>query len=126
MDVVESRLVAAGYRLFPKLVDAAWYGVPQNRARFFLMGLHRDLGYEEDQFGDQGPFPAPTHGSKLQPAVTVREAISDLPPIGNGCVVEAALLLQPVRANRRQRIPALCTRGVGRWSHLRPCYLKTR
>ena len=90
VDVVERRMDAAGYKLFPKLVDAAWYGVPQNRARFFLMGLHRDLGYVEEDFGDQGPFPAPTHGTKLQPVVTVRDAIADLPPIGNGYLVEAS------------------------------------
>lgn len=90
VDAIESRLDAAGYKLFPKLVDAAWYGVPQNRARFFLMGLHRDLGYVEGDFGDHGPFPAPTHGTKLQPAVTVREAIADLPPIGNGWSAETS------------------------------------
>ena len=90
VDVVERRMDAAGYKLFPKLVDAAWYGVPQNRARFFLMGLHRDLGYVEEDFGDQGPYPARTHGTKLQPVVTVRDAIADLPPIGNGYSVEAS------------------------------------
>ena len=95
VDVVERRLALAGYSLFPKLVDAAWYGVPQNRARFFLMGLHRDLGYVEEDFGDQGPFPTPTHGPKRQPAVTVRDAIADLPPIGNGHFVEASAYAAP-------------------------------
>ena len=95
VDVVERRLDAAGYKLFPRLVDAAWYGVPQNRARFFLMGLHQDLGYVEEDFGDQGPFPAPTHGRRLHRVVTVRDAIADLPPIGNGCLVESSAYSDP-------------------------------
>ena len=95
VDVIESRLDAAGYRVFPKLVDAAWYGVPQNRARFFLMGLHRDLGYVEEDFGDHGPFPTPTHGTRRQPVVTVRDAIADLPRIGNGCSAETSPYLEP-------------------------------
>ena len=84
VDVIERRLAAAGYVLFPKLIDAAWYGVPQNRTRFFLLGLHRDLGYKADDFGTWGPFPKPSHGGQLRPFVSVREAINDLPRIGNG------------------------------------------
>ena len=96
VDVIESRLDAAGYKVFPKLVDAAWYGAPQNRARVFLMGLHRDLGYVEEDFGEQGPFPVPTHGTKLQPVVTVRDAIADLPRIGNGYSFETSAYSEPI------------------------------
>jgi len=82
---VVRRSVAAGYRLYPKLLDSAWFGVPQNRSRFFLIGLHEDLGYGQDAFGKWGPFPRPTHGpAGRQPYVTLREAIADLPPIVNG------------------------------------------
>lgn len=88
VDVIERRLKAAGYLLFPKLLDAVWYGVPQNRTRFFLMGLHRDLGYTAADFGAWGPFPKPSHGDRLRPFVTVREAIADLPRIGNGASEE--------------------------------------
>lgn len=84
VDAIEWRLKAAGYVLFPKLLDAVWYGVPQHRTRFFLMGLHRDLGYAADDFGKWGPFPQPTHGPQKHRFVTVRQAISDLPRIGNG------------------------------------------
>jgi len=87
---VAARLAAAGYRIFPKLLDAAWYGVPQHRNRFFLLGIHRDLGYTEEDFGAWGPFPKPTHGPRGQlPYVTVREAIEDLPAIENGASAEA-------------------------------------
>jgi DNA-cytosine methyltransferase len=86
---VASRFAAAGYRIFPKLLDAAWYGVPQHRNRFFLLGLHADLGYAQDDFGEWGPFPRPTHGpSTSTPFVSVREAIADLPPIENGAPAE--------------------------------------
>lgn len=82
---VASRLSGAGYRIFPKLIDAAWFGVPQHRNRFFLMGLHSDLGYAQDDFGEWGPYPRPTHGPLAgRPYVTVRDALGDLPPIANG------------------------------------------
>lgn len=79
------RFASAGYLVFPKLLDAVWYGVPQFRSRFFLLGLHLDLGYKREDFGEWGPFPLPTHGpGRAQPFVTVRQAIGDLPRINNG------------------------------------------
>jgi len=85
VDHLRRRMAAAGYDLFPKLLDAVWYGVPQYRSRFFLLGLRHDLGYRGDDFGAWGPFPFPTHGPGCsQPYVTVEEAIGDLPPIRNG------------------------------------------
>lgn len=95
VDVIERRLKAAGYVLFPKLLDAVWYGVPQNRTRFFLMGLHRDLGYAADDFGAWGPFPKSSHGSRHRPFVTVRDAISDLPRVGNGHSPESVAYAEP-------------------------------
>lgn len=95
VDVIERRLKAAGYVLFPKLLDAVWYGVPQNRTRFFLMGLHRDLGYTAADLGAWGPFPKPSHGDRLRPFVTVREAIADLPRIGNGALEERSSYAEP-------------------------------
>ncbi len=84
-DHLARRFASAGYLVFPKLLDAVWFGVPQYRSRFFLLGLRRDLGYRSDDFGSWGPFPLPTHGPGTeQPYVTVREAIRDLPPVANG------------------------------------------
>lgn len=85
VDWAIKRMHKAGYIVFPKLLDAAWYGVPQHRSRFFILGIHKDLGYTKDDFSDWGPFPLPTHGSvATKPYVTVRDAIQDLPIIGNG------------------------------------------
>ncbi len=84
-DYISSKLKKAGYVLFPRVLDAAWYGVPQHRKRFFLLALHKDLGYTADFFGEWGPFPLPTHSPMGQHNyVTVREAIADLPKVGNG------------------------------------------
>lgn len=79
------RMRAAGYVVFPKLLDAVWYGVPQFRTRLFVLGIRTDAGYRPEDFGDWGPFPLPTHGPLARRSfVTVREAIGDLPQIGNG------------------------------------------
>ncbi|MBI4473471.1 MAG: DNA cytosine methyltransferase [Acidobacteria bacterium] len=93
------RMRKAGYLVFPKLLDAVWYGVPQYRTRFFLVGIHEDVGYRMDDFGEWGPFPAPTHGpGTSRPYVTVREAIADLPPIGNGHISDELSYVEPDRA----------------------------
>lgn len=82
---VVKRLSAAGYLFFPKLLDAAWYGVPQHRNRFFLLGLHKDMGYSREEFGTWGPFPRPTHGPGTDVKfTTVYQAIADLPEVENG------------------------------------------
>jgi len=79
------RCTAMGYTVFPKLLDAVWYGVPQHRSRFFLLGIRADLGFNAADFGSWGPFPLPSHGPGTErPYVTVRDAIADLPSVRNG------------------------------------------
>jgi DNA-cytosine methyltransferase len=79
------RCAAMGYTVFPKLLDAVWYGVPQHRSRFFLLGIRADLGHNAADFGSWGPFPLPSHGPGTErPYVTVRDAIEDLPSVNNG------------------------------------------
>jgi DNA-cytosine methyltransferase len=95
---VRNQALNAGYHLYPKLLDAAWYGVPQNRNRFFLVGIHQDLGYQKDAFGRWGPFPRPVHGpSGSKPYVTLREALGDLPRIVNGDDVDELAYADPDR-----------------------------
>lgn len=86
-----------GYAVDWRILNAASFGVPQKRERFFLLGfLHEVLGAEPV------PFPEPTHhftgrtiGIKdrkrllladkdASRAVTAWEAISDLPSLGSG------------------------------------------
>ena len=62
-----------GYRVKAAVLNAADYGVPQERRRIFIVGLRDDLGLEYT-------FPSPTHGAdRLSPYMTLRDAIGDMP-----------------------------------------------
>jgi DNA (cytosine-5)-methyltransferase 1 len=68
----------AGYKVKYQVLNAADYGVAQQRKRIFIVGIREDLGVEYH-------FPAPTHGAgHAQPHKTIRQAIGDLPewPVG--------------------------------------------
>ena len=94
---IENRLKELGYNVKYKVLQAAHYGVPQSRWRLFV------VGYKNQKFS----FPEPTHAAEITPnfirgreltfskisadlfnnyksKVTVWDAISDLPEIGNG------------------------------------------
>jgi len=64
---------ATGYRIYPKLINARDFGVPQIRERVFLIGVRHDIDFEYE-------FPDPTHGEGLlyKPFVTLEDAIGDL------------------------------------------------
>jgi DNA-cytosine methyltransferase len=100
---IAQRMERAGYLVFPKLLDAVWYGVPQYRSRFFLLGIHRDLGYRREDFGSWGPFPLPTHGPGTPNAyTTVRNALRDLPRIGNGNDIGEMMYAEPLAPDLTQ------------------------
>lgn len=62
-----------GYQVKAQVLNAADYGVAQDRKRILIVGVRNDLGVEYH-------FPAPTHGpGRERPHVTIRDAISDLP-----------------------------------------------
>jgi DNA (cytosine-5)-methyltransferase 1 len=87
----------AGYEVDWRILNAANFGVPQKRERFFLLGVRKNLGARVVP-----EFPVPTHwfsgkviGTKLKdryvvnqtaglPPVTVWDAISDLPSLNSG------------------------------------------
>jgi DNA (cytosine-5)-methyltransferase 1 len=63
---------SVGYTVYPNLVNARNYGVPQLRERVFLVGVKnsvRDFKYE---------LPEPSHGSGKQDYMTLEDAIGDL------------------------------------------------
>lgn len=63
----------AGYSVEAKVLNAADYGVAQDRRRIFIVGIH-------ENFDAKYVFPLPTHGSNLiKSHVTIQEAIGDLP-----------------------------------------------
>ncbi|MHB1403686.1 MAG: DNA cytosine methyltransferase [Thiobacillus sp.] len=63
----------AGYRVKAQVLNAADYGVAQERKRIFIVGIRNDLDVEYF-------FPEPTHGGDRSASyVTIRDAIGDLP-----------------------------------------------
>lgn len=71
LKVFKEGLHQLGYTLTDWTLNAAYYGVPQNRCRYFLIGSKHGLHVTR---------PEPT---VVQP-VTVKEAIYDLPSLENG------------------------------------------
>ena len=107
-------LARRGYEVGYAVLNAIWYGVPQFRERFFLIGLRDDLGIKPE-------IPVPTHRAELPsgyrrpsvcdtipmsflkhralpvaieaariPAATVREALEDLPPLRDHTVFDVS------------------------------------
>lgn len=84
MDIIKETFAdlgdGLGYTLVgEEVLDAVNYGVPQHRERVFLVGVRNDI---KEQINWQ--YPAATHGENGSPRITIREAISDLPEIGEG------------------------------------------
>lgn len=67
---IEAAFSKMGYELKAKVLNAADYGVPQQRKRAFIVG---QMGFNTFNFPDP-----------VAQLVTVQEAISDLPAIGSG------------------------------------------
>jgi DNA (cytosine-5)-methyltransferase 1 len=114
-------LTGAGYRVDWRVVNAALFGVPQFRERVVIVGS-RD--------GVQFQWPEPTHRSDyksmagaraniirseplfqglLPDAVTLQEAISDLPPVASG---EEATIYRCEPLNEFQRLMRAKSRGL--------------
>ncbi len=72
---IQDEFAALGYELRAEVINAVYYGVPQNRERVILVGT---LG--ENHFR----APEPTHGGSLRPPVSFGQALSDLPPLPCG------------------------------------------
>lgn len=63
----------AGYTVQWKLLNAANYGVAQERNRVIIVGIRTDMGVSYS-------YPEPTHGSHARlPYVTIRDALQGLP-----------------------------------------------
>ena len=72
-----------GYTIVGKeVLNAKNFGVPQSRERVFIIGIRNDLVSQIDWH-----YPESTHGDNLLPYLTIRDAISDLPPLvaGGSC-----------------------------------------
>jgi DNA (cytosine-5)-methyltransferase 1 len=85
-----------GYAVKYQVLNAADYGVAQQRKRIFIVGIRKDLGVEYH-------FPAPTHGEgRAQPHTTIRQAIGDLPEWPTGEFYDLDFHWYYLSRNRRQ------------------------
>lgn len=69
----------SGYYMDYQVINAADFGVPQNRKRVIFIAVRKEAKFSYN-------FPIPTHGkiAGLEDYVTVREAICNLPPLKSG------------------------------------------
>lgn len=75
VEAIEQGLKKLGYQVEKRILKAEEYGVPQERRRIVFIG---------NRLGLPISWPLRTHGPGLLPFVTVKDAIGDLPKIGNG------------------------------------------
>jgi len=75
VETIKNKLEELGYSCVSSVLNAADYGVPQIRRRFFIVGNRMDIQFS---------LPSPSHGFNGKPYVTVRDAIFDLPILENG------------------------------------------
>lgn len=86
----------AGYTVKANVLNAADYGVAQERRRIFIVGLRSDLGVEYH-------FPRPTHRIPGGlPCVTIRDAIGNMPAWPDGEFYDRAFHWYYLSRNRRQ------------------------
>lgn len=71
MQAIRNDFDTLGYALYPEVLEAAQYGVPQHRRRLFIIGTRIGWVYRR---------PRTTHGDTI-PVRTLAEAIADLPPV---------------------------------------------
>lgn len=85
-DIVVQKLKKSGYTISSGILCATDFGVPQVRSRFFLIGSRHGMKLD---------LPKPT----IANAVTVRQAIADLPTLLNG--TNEAYLTYPCKARSK-------------------------
>jgi DNA (cytosine-5)-methyltransferase 1 len=94
---IQSSMEVLGYEVSTSMLNAADYGVPQNRHRLFFVGVRKDSGLKTPY-----EFPKPIFGNEKKYR-TVFDAISDLPELNvneekevyeNGCLCEYQKLMR--------------------------------
>lgn len=80
-----------GYNVFPNLVNAADYGVPQDRWRVFMIGFRKDLEITEFE------FPKP-----FDKKVTLREVLKVMPEPNSKDICNASFSSRYMSRNRRR------------------------
>ncbi|MFP3155088.1 DNA cytosine methyltransferase [Lachnospiraceae bacterium ZAX-1] len=80
-----------GYNVFPTLVNAADYGVPQDRWRVIMMGIRKDIGISEYT------FPEP-----CSKKVTLKEALHNMPEPKTADICQGAYSSRYMSRNRKR------------------------
>lgn len=87
---------AAGYRVKWQLMNAADYGVAQERKRIIIVGIRSSSDFEFE-------FPKPSHGPHSQnPYITIRDALAGLPDWPTGEFNEEPFHWYYLSRNRRR------------------------
>jgi DNA (cytosine-5)-methyltransferase 1 len=110
-EVVEVNFEDAGYNSTYSLVNARWFGVPQDRPRLIFIGTRKGSGLELDASGLEhfaGVFLESV--LKISRETTVADAFGDLPELENGA--EEDPLLYRAAAGRRPRYTQLMREGA--------------
>lgn len=78
IDIIKNEFENSGYDVDVSILDSSDFGVPQKRLRVFIVGFKKELNLSKLNYYPK-PFTAKEH-QKL----SIRDAISDLPPIEAG------------------------------------------
>jgi DNA (cytosine-5)-methyltransferase 1 len=86
IKIIEKTFQELGYRINIWTLNAAEYGVPQTRERVFIVGTQSDILLPPPNTHKLNNINGPNEqamlpGLELPPAITLWEAISDLPPL---------------------------------------------
>ena len=86
----------AGYKVDAAVLNAADFGVPQDRKRIFIVGIRKDIGIDF-------VFPEPSHGhNRPLQSVTIRNAIGDMPEWPTGEFYDRAFHWYYMSRDRRR------------------------
>lgn len=96
--LVEQRFRDMAYEVFPKVLWASDYGVPQHRNRFFMVGNRLGINFE--------------YPESLGTKITVNDAIGDLPDLANGQQVDTLSYKLP--ANKASQYARMMRKGSKR------------
>lgn len=103
---------SAGYRVVWKLLNAADFGVAQERQRVLIVGIRSDQDADFE-------FPMPTHGPGAGlPYATIREALQDLPAWPEGEFNDEPFHWYYLSRNRRRDWTELSKTIVSRARHM--------
>lgn len=91
IDAIIDDFSEKGYNVFPTLVNAADYGVPQDRWRVIMMGFRKNLGITSYTFPE--PF---------KDRVTLHDALKDMPEPNPNDICQAAFSSRYMSRNRKR------------------------